>query len=264
MLIFFAVYLGQLKRLNVFSVFFSMIIFIAIGYSYARAAVFGMLLTLLIFCRLRYGLKTLIALSFPVLLTTSILLSFFLCNPPNGFVSPLRTEQNILQNITGVFSKKYIEIAQKQRLGALLGTTPTILANRPFLGYGPDEETTIDRLNKSQPSFLLRTLNKRGFEDVYWVAILAYYGLTGVFLIAFILYKLYSSAYKIYRTSIHNLTKEIAFTVICIVGLTPFLLFFYRVLEFRIYSFYFWLLPALMFGLDARERTLTLKSQAYQ
>ena len=48
-----------------------------------------------------------------------------------------------------------MKVAQKQRLGALIGNVPTVLANKPLLGYGADQNTTIERLNKSKRSFLL-------------------------------------------------------------------------------------------------------------
>ena len=262
MLIVLSVYLGRLKALNLLSISFVVIIFVAIGCAYTRAVVFGMLLMLLIFYRLRCGLKRLLLISFPMVLLGILGLLLVISNPADDFVSPLISKQNIIHNVTGIFSRRYIEIAQRQRLGALTRVVPTILANRPILGYGPDEEGTIERLGKSRPSFLESpNLDKGRFEDVYWVAILAYYGLPGVFLMALLVHKLYSSAYRIYRTSAHELTREISVMVIYIVGLVPFLLFFYRALEFRIYSFYFWLLPALMFGLHVQERALGLNSQ---
>jgi hypothetical protein len=83
---------------------------------------------------------------------------------------------------------------------------------------------------------------------------LAYCGLVGVGALLFLLYRLYSSAWKVYKRAYDSRTREIAFIVICTSGIAPFLLFFYRTLRFRIYSFYFWLLPALMFTLYAQER----------
>lgn len=262
MLILLAVYLGHLKRFNLGSVFFFSLIFMAIMYSYTRAVVFGMLLMLIIFYSLRYGMKKTFILSFlmmPAIIAGTVLA--FNSFSKNEYIHPVKQQQSIVKNITGVFSRSYVEKAQKQRLGALIGITPTALANKPLLGYGPDEETTIARLNTSQPSFLLKTLAKKGFEDVYWVAILAYYGLAGVCIFICFFCRLFSSAWKIYRITKDELIRKIAVAVICIVGITPFLLLFYRIMEFRIYSFYFWLITALMFGLYARKTHMAPRSQ---
>lgn len=247
MLVVLAVYLGNLGRLNAWNILFIGIVFVVIMYSYTRAVVFGSLLMLLLFYRLRHGVKKtflLFLLTAPMVLVAMILtVSSF---NETDFVHPNKQQRSIVNNLTGVFSREYFEIAQKQRLGALIGIAPTVLVNKPILGYGPNEKVAIEYLNDSQPSFLLKTLDKRGFEDVYWVAVLTYCGLVGVGALAFLLYRLYSSAYKIYHRAIGHPTRGVALAVACIVGVTPFLLFFYRVLEFRIYSFYFWLLSALM------------------
>jgi hypothetical protein len=58
----------------------------------------------------------------------------------------------------------------------------------------------------------------------------------------------------IYKFSNQQITKEISLAVRYIVISTSFLLFLNRAIEFRIYGFYFWLLPGLMFSLYIQEK----------
>jgi hypothetical protein len=254
------VYLSRVKKLNLWVVLFLVSILTALGFSYARGTVFGALFMLLIFYRVRRGLQRTLRLCFVVLLAGSLGM-FLLLNSDSfnqtTYVSPVQSEQSILANITGIFSRDYIERAQAQRVGSLFGVVPTVLVNRPILGYGPVQKVVLERMNDSQPSFLFRPWNEYNagvFEDVYWTAVLAYYGLVGVGAFAFLLCKLYSSAWRVYRKARENATREVALAVIYISGTNMFLLFFYRVLKYRAYSFYFWLLAALMFTLFAQEQ----------
>jgi hypothetical protein len=257
MLIIFAILLGHFETIASWNTFFLALVFCAILFSYARAIVFGALLLLLFVYRIRRGIKKMVPMflmTFPLaMIALLLILSSF---GRVGYIAPRFEQQNIIKNVTGILSKRYFEIAQKQRLGALVGVAPTVLVNKPIFGYGPDEETTIERLNASQPSLLLNPVKQTGFEDVYWVAILAYYGMLGAGALALILYKLFNSAGNIFKRAVKDQTRHLALSVMCVVGLTPFLLFFYRVLEFRIFSSYFWLLSALMYSLHIQELKL--------
>ena len=75
----------------------------------------------------------------------------------------------------------------------------------------------------------------------------ACYGIVGVILLLYIFYKINITAWKILRGRGGQQGKELSVAVIILSTITPLLLFFYRVLEFRIFSYYFWLIIALMF-----------------
>lgn len=254
------VYLGQIEKLRLKEVVFISLIFIGINYSYTRAVVFGFFLALFIFYRIKFGrsrtaallfMFSLIGLSGLILLINSSYLQ-------REFISPLKQKQTIFQNLSGVFTIEYFEIAQFQRLGTLTGIPPIVLSDSPLLGYGPDEITTIERLNANLPRFNLPLFKRdsfttKGFEDVYWVALLAYYGILGLGLIVLIFHRFYVSFLYIYKRTQSQLTRNMAITAACLVGLGAFLLFFYRVLEFRSFSFYFWLIPAMVYNLYSKE-----------
>lgn len=253
MLFFLAIYLAGMKTITLIDLIVIGAIFWAVNYSFSRAAVFGFLFVIVIFFRSKFGLNRSILVTLTLLPTLVLAILFILSTASNStFINPVQEEQGIFDNISGIFTQRYIEIAQKQRLGHLLGTAPTIIANKPLLGYGPDEETTINQINQSDPNYLLTPLTGRTantFEDVFWVALLGYYGVLGVSIWVYLLYKLYREAWKIYRKTTDIVHRQISLSVVYSVALAPILLFFNQTLEFRIYGFYFWLFPAVMFAL---------------
>jgi hypothetical protein len=141
-----------------------------------------------------------------------------------------------------------------------MGTAPTVIFNKPFLGYGADQISAIDRLNASKISFLTKVWTTEGFKDVYWVAILVFYGLSGLISMVWMFWRLYYCSRMIYKVSNEQITKEISLSVNYIIIVTSFLLFFNRTIEFRIYGFYFWFLSGLMFSLYLQEKNQRFES----
>ena len=255
------VYLSRVRRLEYLNLLGAAVLFFFIARSYSRAATFSALLAGGAWYYFHFGWKRTLQLAGVTLLAFSLLLA--VVNPFNlEYINPRKARVGLVGNVTGVFSGSYVRIAQKQRLGALIGNVPTVLLNKPILGYGADQNTTIERLNMSKRSFLLKVLSKEGFKDVYWVAILCFYGVLGLGFFALIFYCLFRAALKLYRRSISTsalvergastarLTQQVAIIVLCLVAVTVFLLFFNRTLEFRGYGFYFWLCAGLMFASD--------------
>ena len=255
------VYLSRIRRLEYLSLLGAAVLFFFIARSYSRAATFSALLASGAWYYFHYGWKKTLRLACATLLAFSLLLA--VVNPFNlEYINPRKARVGLVGNVTGVFSGSYVRVAQKQRLGALIGNVPTVLLNKPILGYGADQNRAIERLNMSQRSFLFKILSKEGFKDVYWVAILCFYGVSGLAFFALIFYKLFRYAFSLYQQSIStsslaeanvsasHLTRRVAIIMLCLVTVTVFLLFFNRTLEFRGYGFYFWLCAGLMFASD--------------
>ena len=254
MIIILVIFLSRIKRLEYLNLLGIGILLMFIARSYSRAATFSAMLACVVWYFFQYGWKKTLRLSLTILLIFGVLLA--IVNPFElDYVNPRKAKVGLVGNVTGVFSGSYVKVAQKQRLGALIGNVPTVLANKPLLGYGADQNTTIDRLNQSKRSFLLKILSKKGFKDVYWVAILCFYGVLGLGLFMFIFYRLFTASLKLYRRTLSKFTKELAMTVLCLVVVTMFLLFFNRTLEFRGYGFYFWMCAGLMFVSDTALQT---------
>ncbi len=267
----FGVYLGQIVKIGFRQIIFILLLFIGINFTYTRAVVYGIFIMLFVFYRMRFGrgrtaalvfVSSLLGLSGLILLLNSNFIR-------REYVNPLKEEQGFIQNLTGIFTVDYFERAQNQRLGTLTGVPPIVLLTKPFLGYGPDENTTIESLNANLPRFNLplmkkESFTKTGFEDVFWVALLAYYGLLGLATILMLFIKLYVSFLDIYKRTHLQLIRNLAATAAIIVVLVGYLLFFYRVLEFRSFSFYFWLIPGMLFNLHSAEiRSINRKSDDF-
>ena len=263
MILVLVIYLSRIRRLEYLNLLGVAILFFFIARSYSRAATFSALLAGGAWFYFHHGWKK----TFRLALATGLVFGLLLVvvNPFSlEYINPRKARVGLVGNVTGVFSGSYVRVAQKQRLGALIGNVPTVLVNKPILGYGADQNTTIERLNMSKRSFLLKVLSKNGFKDVYWVAILCFYGILGLGFFALIFYQLFRAALKLYKRSINpsstvgaglvparsDVTQRIAIIMLCLVAVTVFLLFFNRTLEFRGYGFYFWLCAGLMFASD--------------
>ena len=258
------VYLSRIRQLEYLNLLGAAILFFFIARSYSRAATFSALLAAAAWYYFHYGWKKTLRLAGAMALIFGLLLA--VVNPFNlEYINPRKARVGLVGNVTGVFSGSYVRIAQKQRLGALIGNVPTVLINKPILGYGADQNSTIEGLNMSKRSFLLKILSKSGFKDVYWVAILCFYGILGLGFFALIFYQLFRAALNLYKRSVSTssviergapvsrVTQQVAIIMLCLVAVTVFLLFFNRTLEYRGYGFYFWLCAGLMF---ASDRTL--------
>jgi hypothetical protein len=264
MILVLVVYLSRIRRLEYLNLLGAAVLFFFIARSYSRAATFSALLAGAAWYYFHYGWKKTLRLALATALVFALLLA--VANPFNlEYINPRKAKVGLVGNVTGVFSGSYVRVAQKQRLGALIGNVPTVLVNKPILGYGADQNSTIERLNMSKRSFLLKILSKNGFKDVYWVAILCFYGVLGLGFFVLIFYQLFRAALNLYKRSVSTpfagargvissrVTQRIAIIMLCLVAVTVFLLFFNRTLEFRGYGFYFWLCAGLMF---ASDRTL--------
>lgn len=261
MILVFIIYLSRIRRLEYLNLLGAAVLFFFIARSYSRAATFSALLAGGAWYYFHFGWKKTLRLACATALVFGFLLT--VVNPFNlEYINPRKARVGLVGNVTGVFSGDYVRIAQKQRLGALIGNVPTVLVNKPILGYGADQNSAIEGLNRSQRSFLLKVLSKEGFKDVYWVAILCFYGVLGLVFFALIFYQLFRAAFNLYKRPVSTpfagvrdvissrVTQQIAIIMLCLVGVTVFLLFFNRTLEFRGYGFYFWLCAGLMFASD--------------
>ena len=261
MILVLVVYLSRIRRLEYLNLLGACVLFFFIARSYSRAATFSAILAGGAWYYFHYGWKKTLRLAAATALIFGLLLA--VVNPFGlEYVNPRKAKVGLVGNVTGVFSGSYVRIAQRQRLGALIGNVPTVLLNKPILGYGADQNKTIEGLNMSQRSFLFKILTKEGFKDVYWVAILCFYGVLGLLFFTLIFYKLFRYALSLYKQSVStsfsldrtasvlNVTRRVAIIMLCLVAVTVFLLFFNRTLEFRGYGFYFWLCAGLMVASD--------------
>ncbi|WP_420630014.1 hypothetical protein [Candidatus Leptofilum sp.] len=256
LLIVLVIFLGKNNLLRLKTLAIIAILFGAINYTFARGVVLAALFAVILYAIIYYGknrlvIGSILGVPFAILAIYTLVASSAIYR---DFNNPLFEEIGILDNFTGILTIDYFERAQNQRLGALIGIPPTVLANAPAFGFGLDESLTVSKLNESNPSYMLREIDQNGFEDVYWTAILSYTGLLGLLSFAMIFTLIGRKAKQIFRKAKHKQTKQLAAIVLCLTVLTAFLLFFYRVVEFRAFSYYYWLLAGLMLSSYIQEK----------
>lgn len=164
--------------------------------------------------------------------------------------SPLRPrleEAPVTLFYTQLLSKDYwLRTSSASRGWSLLQFVPRFFAS-PYwlLGAGPDENLMRSTLASVHPE-LQRLLTYQGFEDVYWVAILAYYGVTGLSIIWSILGTLFFLTKRVVNHAQNEQERQDgkAFRIIALVFFL--LSFTERLPELASTSFVFWLYAGLV------------------
>lgn len=138
-------------------------------------------------------------------------------------------------------SEYWTKISENSRGWVIINVGGSVLSSFRIIGYGPDEDTAKQALVDENPA-ISRLIEYSPLEDVYWVAMLLYYGPVGVGIMMVILYKLYLAATSLVARSIVPIETFIGGTCAVMVVVAFFYAFIERVFELRIFSFYFWFL----------------------
>ena len=133
----------------------------------------------------------------------------------------------------------------------LLEVGREIVTSVPPLGFGPDETHAKLAILESARVPLQRLIAYKAFEDVYWVALLAYYGFAGTALFAWVLWKLFVAALRVLRAGDPD-QRALAAALAALLLVTVPLTFVVRTFEFRAFAFGFWMLAGLVAAADAR------------
>lgn len=161
------------------------------------------------------------------------------------------------------FTTRYIEIAQKQRLGIAMTMLPNFfnsdLINVVF-GFSADREILMERFIQIKDRPGLLNSDARHIEDVYWVALIYYYGVLGMILFLMFLRKIW----KLINAKLHRLKNVTDSPFLTAALLLLFIAIplnlFNQAFEVRTYSFYLWLILGL--GLEeARMINFKLKNK---
>lgn len=229
---------------------------IALLYSYSRAALLAGALALVpLFWLLRRepaarGLLRAGALCAPLALAGVLLLGG--SGEPRGFARAKESYVDPLENLEQLAAAELLGEARGSRAWVLFDVGREILAGAPPLGYGPDEERAKLAILESARVPLHRLIAYRAFEDVYWVALLAYYGLFGLAAFAWLLGTLFATARRVLARADDALSRGIAAAFAALWLVTIPLTFVVRTFEFRSFAFGFWLLAGLVALADAR------------
>jgi hypothetical protein len=128
-----------------------------------------------------------------------------------------------------------------------------ILRSAGWLGFGPDEEHAKERILAAGGAGLQRLIAYRAFEDVHWVALLAYYGFLGLAAFVLLLLRLLGAALRARALASDPVERALAAVLVALLVLVFPLSFLAPTLDFRAFAYPFWLLAGLVLGAAGRR-----------
>ena len=158
---------------------------------------------------------------------------------------PFIKKGNSNEDFFFMFSPKYVKMLEKQRLGIVKYILINYTEDSKLLfGLSPDKNKVVDYIKeKYAPPPALYKLMDIILEDIYWVAIIIYYGLVGFVLFIFFLFILFKEISKTDRNtteldqSIQTFCKIMTIILLLLNIIAP-------ILEIRQFAFYYWLFVA--------------------
>jgi len=226
---------------------------IVLAKTYSRAAVITGLATLGVYAAIRIGTRKAVLIG--LALVATLFIGSALLDASRQYLKAHDQEMSTVDNLTSVFTIEYLERAKNNRLGSLIGTSPTLIANAPLTGFGFDTDHAVDQLNKAQPNYLTKHQKKKGFEDVYWVAMLCYGGLPGLLVFAWLIASMASIPARLGWHANSNTLQWVARATVTITLQGALLMWFFRAMEFRAFGLYAWVLLGLTVSLHQSIQT---------
>jgi len=158
----------------------------------------------------------------------------------------LRNEQlSPFQNVQMIFTADYFAKAKTQRMGTLARVGGLLVRSGHVIGFGPDAEFAKTRLVDRDES-LYYLYDRQSFEDVYWIAMFAYYGAAGLALYLWMLWRIFITGLGLAQHGNNPMYVVLGSMAAAIVVVCIPMTFITRTFEFRTYGFYFWLFAGLM------------------
>ncbi len=150
-----------------------------------------------------------------------------------------------------VFSADYWQKSNQEARGWFMNVILSTLVNtRSWFGLGPDFwnvlgiiETTTLRTGEDMDK-LYRDAGV--FDDGFWFAFLAYFGVVGTFIYGMILKRLYDAGKWLARVSAEPEYRTLGAMFATVILVTVLYTFSERIIRLRAFSFYFWLLAGLV------------------
>ena len=150
-----------------------------------------------------------------------------------------------------IFSADYWQKSNDEARGWFMNVIlSTLVSTRSWFGLGPDFWNTIAIIENTT----LRTgadmdklyRDAGVFDDGFWFAFLAYFGIVGTFIYGMILKRLYDASKWLARVSAEPEYRTLGATFATVILVTVFYTFVERIIRLRAFSFYFWLLAGLV------------------
>jgi hypothetical protein len=261
------VYLSRIKNLTWVNLLVISALMGGVALSYARGVFFAALVIIVIWYAVFYRpvyIPILAGTGLALLIVIGGLVLYGSTAATEQYYNPRQTETTAARNLLSIFSQSYLERARNQRLGAVIFVPPVVLREKPVFGYGPDTLLAIEKLSETELPVVYRALKESIFEDVYWVALLTYYGSFGLFTFIGIFLAVAVTAWKKHLDRAASPTsRALGRMAFLMVVNAVFILFFYRALEFRVFGFYLWFLAGIAISdtFTRRQENLNLEKR---
>lgn len=218
-------------------------------FSYARSCLVGFALVLGVLAAWRWrapAVRRAVTLGTALAPLALAVLLFLPALPRTGFAKEKETAVSPLESLTAVFQPEYLEAARSARLWVLVDVGGAIVRETGWIGLGPDAEHVRGELLRAGGAALSRLIAYRALEDVYWVALLAYYGFVGLGLFLAVLWTLVRPVRRVAREAADPWSRSAALALgALLVAVVP-LSFLAPTFDFRTFAFYFWLLAGIV------------------
>lgn len=174
-----------------------------------------------------------------------------------GYINPKIKYTDPISNIFAVFTSSYVENTMQFSRGAILTEIGGELVSAfKLLGYSPAQDFALEKAATKLFGSNMPINNLPIINDVYWVAFIIYYGIIGLLIFWFILFRLMKGSIYVFKNTPDPYIRIFALAFIAIVILSIPYSFILRTFVFRAFGFYFWLIAGLAFAEWRRLRQL--------
>lgn len=224
------------------------ILIVGLLYSYSRGSFLIVMLMFPVAWLLLNKIKKtalIISLSLIVLVPTIIVLDDAHLKSNEEYINPVFEYVSPIDNVTSIFTKSYQNRTLESSRGFMITVIGgEILQSLPFLGYGPAMNFALEKAIEENFKYV-KINNLHMINDVFWIAFIIYFGLIGLSIFLYMLYKLLMVSLFVLKNSPLLYHKSLALSyIIILITAVPYT-FIIRTFIFRQYSFYFWSLAAL-------------------
>ena len=226
----------------------------AIPYGFSRAVTISVLGSILAIAVLNKHLPLIAVISGALIVVVVLmpLLNMFggittLRDPSRFKLSPI---EDIMQGFSGAN-----RTMQNWRIGLLLELPRIIIQHAFWVGYGPDLTLSVEYINLHWT--LPYSLHVGVLRDIYWLSIVAQFGIIGFVMYLWMFLGLFRFTLKFYATSKNKTARCVGLAFIVLLIVVSFLNFILHPLHIRAFSFYFWLFAGLVVLLKYKQDRYT-------
>ena len=242
-------FLDKQKKMY-FSIIITLITF-ALFFTYSRGSVMMAIISIPIIIYLSGGRKKLVLyMAAGIILLAPVILYGVMDNSSNSasYVNPKFQYTNPLANITSIFTSSYVDnTLQFSRGAVLIDVGGHLVGSFKLLGYSPAQEFALEKAATKVFGSNMPVNNLPIINDVYWVAFIIYYGMLGLGIYFYILYRIFIAARYVIKHTPDPYFRIFAISTAALVLIAiPYSLIL-RTFVFRSFGFYFWLLAGLVF-----------------